>query len=101
MVSILKVCKGLGCILLPKVIIFIDSPLNPIIWTTNSSPSQKFSKKFHKQGPLLQHLGHVYAVLSKALPQKSFCLKILLAMHKMTRFFENFHYHEPKFEIEF
>ena len=32
----------LGCVILPKVIGIIDSPLNPIIWTTNSSPSEKF-----------------------------------------------------------
>ena len=63
----------LGCIILPKVIGFIDSPLNPIIWTTNSSPSEKFLKNFHKQGPPLRRLGYVYAVLSKALPRKSFC----------------------------
>ena len=59
---------ALGCIILPKVIGFIDSSLNPIIWTTNSSPSEKFKKKFHKQGPPLRRLGYVYAVLSKALP---------------------------------
>ena len=87
----------LGCIILPKVIGFIDSPLNPIIWTTNSSPSEKF----HKQGPPLRRLGYVYAVLSKALPRKSFCLKILLAMLKMTRFLKIFHYHGPKFEKKF
>ena len=68
------------CVILPKVIGFIDSPLTPISWTTNSSPSEKFKKKFHKQGPALRCLGYVYAVLSKALPRKSFCLKILLAM---------------------
>ena len=88
----------LGCIILPKVIEFIDSPLNPIIWTTNSSPSEKFLKNFHKQGPPLRGLGYVYAVWSKALPRKSFCLKILLAMLKMTRFLKIFHYHGPKFE---
>ena len=54
-----------------------------------------FFLNFHKQGPALRHLGYVYAVLSKALPRKSFCLKILLAM---TRFFKIFHYHGPKFE---
>ena len=91
----------LGCIILPKVIGFIDSPLNPIIWTTNSSPSENFFKKFHKQGPALRRLGYVYAVLSKALPRKSFCLKILLAMLKMTRFLKIFHYHGPKFEKKF
>ena len=69
-----------------KVIGFIDSPLNPIIWNTNSSPSEKFLKKFRKQGPPLRHLGYVYAVLSKALPRKSFGLKILLAILQMTRF---------------
>ena len=41
---------------------------------------------------------NVYAVCSKALPRKSFCLKILLAMLKMTRFLKIFHYHGPKFE---
>ena len=91
----------LGCIILPKVIGFIDSPLNPIIWTTNSSPSEKFLKNFHKQGPPLRHLGYVYAVLSKALPRKSFSLKILLAMLQMTRLFKILHYHGPKFEIKF
>ena len=90
-----------GCIILPKVIGFIDSPHNSIIWTTNSSPSEKNLKDFHKQGPPLQHLGYVYAVLSKALPRKSFSLKILLAMLKMTRFLKIFHYHGPKFEIKF
>ena len=91
----------LGWFILPKVIGFIDSPLNPIIWTTNSSPSEKFLKNFHKQGPPLRRLGYVYAVLSKALPRKSFCLKILLAMLKMTRFLKIFHYHGPKFEKKF
>ena len=57
----------LGCVILPKVIGFIDSPLNPIIWTTNSPPSEKILKNFHKQGPALGRLGYVYAVLSKAL----------------------------------
>ena len=86
---------------MPKVIGFIDSPLNPIIWTTNSSPSEKNLKFFHKQGPPLRHLGYVYAVLSKALPRKSFSLKILLAMLQMTRLFKILHYHGPKFEIKF
>ena len=81
-------CHLLGCIILPKVIGFIDSPLNPIICTTNSSPSEKNFKIFHKQGPPLRHLGYVYAVLSKALPRKSFSLKILLAMLQMTRLFK-------------
>ena len=76
-------------------------PPNPIIWTTNSSPSEKILKKFHKQGPPLRHLGYVHAVLSKALPRKSFSLKILLAMFQMTRLFKILHYHGPKFEIKF
>ena len=46
----------------------------------------------------MRRLGYVYAVCSKALPRKSFCLKILLAMLKMTRFLKIFHYHGPKFE---
>ena len=72
-----------------------------LILTTKSSPSEKKLKIFHFKGPPLRHLCYVYAVLSKALPRKSFCLKILLAMLKMTRFLKNFHYHGPKFEIKF
>ena len=91
----------LGCIILPKVLWYIDSPPDPIILTTKSSPSEKNWKKFHFKGPGQRHLGYVYAVLSKALPRKSFRLKILLAMLQMTRFFKILHYHGPKFEIKF
>ena len=60
---------------------------------------KNFNFFFHKQGPPLQHLGYVYAVLSKALRRKSFSLKILLVMLQMTRLFKILHYHGPKFEI--
>ena len=36
----------------------------------------------------MRRLGYVYAVLSKALPRKSFCLKILLGMVQVTKILE-------------
>ena len=77
------------------------TPPGPNILTTNSSPSEEKIKIYHFRHWSLRHLVYVYTVLSKALPQKSIRLKILLAMLQMTNFFEIFHCHGPKFEIKF
>ena len=66
----------------------------------NKNEEQKLIPNLFREHNIYLFQSNVYAVLSKALPRKSFCLKILLAMLKMTRFKKN-HYHGPKFEIKF
>ena len=72
---------------------------NPIIWSAYNSPSKIF---FITRSLLVTfRLCIVYAVFTKALPPKSFCLKFLLSILQITRSSKIMHYHGPKFEMNF